>query len=208
MNSPSILKCDGISKSYSGKKIFEKLSFEFGNGVVALTGENGAGKSTLIESIAGVTLLDQGVVQICGMDINVNRVASRKELSFVPDECIAYEFLTGIDFLHLVCALRQISITAEDNSLHEQIDLSAHLEKKVSEISLGTRKKLMLASGLLGKASLILMDEPTNGLDAGAKSIIAEQIKNRGREALVLFSTHDKEFIQLTGADTISLGSF
>jgi len=96
-------------------------------------------------------------------------------------------------------------MTETNLDFYRRLRLSEHLDKNVGEMSLGTQKKLMLASGLLGNSSLILMDEPTNGIDAGAKLVLAETIVNRGEDALVFFSTHDKEFIELTGAKVISL---
>lgn len=208
MTSPFILMCAGVTKSFGSHTVLNNISMSLGRGIVALTGKNGAGKTTLIEAIAGITSLDSGRIEILGSDLVTDAFAARTKLAFVPDASFAYEFMTGLEFLLMVCALRNVQISAGDHKLQEKMGLTPHLNVLVSAMSLGTRKKLMLASGLLGDAALILLDEPTNGLDAFAKQALADAIILRSQYALVFLSTHDAAFISMTNAKTLDMHDF
>lgn len=200
-----LLSCSGIEKSYDGRMILNNVNLCLRRGAIALTGANGAGKSTLIATLAGIEPVDRGTIQICGADLVSAPIVARRQLAFVPDESIAYDFMTGSEFLLMVCALRGGRLTAADDALHQRLGLAPHLAQRVEAMSLGTRKKLMLASALLGSAAVILMDEPTNGIDAAAKAVLADAIRQRKHESLIFFSTHDDEFIQAADAQQMPI---
>ena len=192
-----LLAAEGLSMRYGGQVVFEDLQLAFGAGAVALVGRNGAGKSTLLALLAGVEAPQAGRVLVCGHDLARGQGA-RAALAWVPDASVAYDFMTGDEFLRMVQALR--GCAGPHAALLEGFGIAAYLGARFGDMSLGTRKKFMLAAGLIGDAQVVLMDEPTNGIDADARAFLLDQIKARAHERLVLFSTHDRDLIALTGA--------
>lgn len=202
----TLLEAQGLAVQFSGLALFSGLSFSYGPGVVALMGENGAGKSTLLSLLAGVQPLQEGRILIKGHDMAASPREARRALGWVPDESVAYEFMTGGEFLRMVLALRAQGEAPALPGLIEGFGLTSHLGKRFGQMSLGTRKKFMLASGLASDAAVVLMDEPTNGIDADAKACLLERMRE-GREArLFFFSTHDREAVAQSGARVFALG--
>ncbi|MBB6133478.1 ABC-type multidrug transport system ATPase subunit [Massilia aurea] len=192
-----LLTAEGLCMRYGGQVVFEDLHLAFGAGAVALVGRNGAGKSTLLALLAGLDAPQAGRVLVCGHDLARGQGA-RAALAWVPDASVAYDFMTGDEFLRMVQALR--GCAGPHRALLEGFGIAAYLGARFGDMSLGTRKKLMLAAGLMGDAQVVLMDEPTNGIDADARAFLVDQIKARAHKRLVLFSTHDRDLIALTGA--------
>jgi ABC-type multidrug transport system ATPase subunit len=205
VSQPALLACNGLRKHFGGKPVFDNLNLALPAGVVALTGENGSGKSTLLSLLCGIHVPDAGSISIAGHDLRTQPVLAKQQLSFVPDEPVAYEFMTGFEYLMLLYTLKRIRPAARDGELLEllNIDVARHL--KFKDMSLGTQRKFMLAGGMLGKPAVLLMDEPTNGLDTAAKDLLAERICAYGHDTLVLFSTHDQSFIDATQATVLPL---
>lgn len=204
-SSPALLTCSGLRKRFGDKLVFDKLDLALAPGVVALTGDNGSGKSTLLSLLCGIHAPDAGSIRIAGHDLATQPRLAKQHLSFVPDEPVAYEFMTGFEYMMLMYTLKRIKPADGDQQLLElfNIDLSRHLQFK--DMSLGTQRKFTLAAGLLGRPAVLLMDEPTNGLDAAAKQLLAERIRACGEDTLVLFSTHDQAFIEATQATVLPL---
>lgn len=197
-----LLEAEGLGMRYGGQVVFEDLHLAFGAGAVALVGPNGAGKSTLLALLAGVDAPQAGRVLVCGHDLARGQGA-RAALAWVPDASVAYDFMTGDEFLRMVQALR--GCAGPNRVLLEGFGIAAYLGARFGDMSLGTRKKFMLAAGLMGDAQVVLMDEPTNGIDADARAFLVDQIRARVHEHLMLFSTHDRELIALTGARVLAL---
>lgn len=201
----NLLEAEGLGVQFSGLALFRDLSFSFGPGVVALMGENGAGKSTLLSLLAGVQPLQEGRIVIKGHGMATSPREARRHLAWVPDESVAYEFMTGDEFLRMVLALRAQGEAPALAGLVEGFGLTPHLGKRFGQMSLGTRKKFMLASGLASDAAVVLLDEPTNGIDAEAKAFLMETFR-QGRDArLFFFSTHDGEAVAQSGAQVLRL---
>ncbi len=197
-----LLEAEGLGMRYGGQVVFEDLHLSFTAGAMALVGPNGAGKSTLLALLAGVDAPQAGRVLVCGRDLARGQGA-RAALAWVPDASVAYDFMTGDEFLRMVQALR--GCAGPHRALLEGFGIAPSLGARFGDMSLGTRKKFMLAAGLMGNAQVVLMDEPTNGIDAEARAFLIEQIGARAHEHLVLFSTHDSELIALTGARVLAL---
>ena len=197
-----LLTAEGLCMRYGGQVVFEDLHLAFGAGAVALVGRNGAGKSTLLALLAGVEAPQAGRVLVCGHDLARGQGA-RAALAWVPDASVAYDFMTGEEFLCMVQALR--GCAGPHRALLEGFGIAAYLGARFGDMSLGTRKKFMLAAGLMGDAQVVLMDEPTNGIDADARAFLIDQITTRAHQHLVLFSIHDRDLIALTGARVLEL---
>lgn len=197
-----LLAAEGLGMRYGGQVVFEDLHLAFGAGAMALVGPNGAGKSTLLALLVGVNAPQAGRVLVCGRDLARGQGA-RAALAWVPEAAVAYDFMTGDEFLRMVQALR--GCAGPHRAQLEGFGIAASLGARFGDMSLGTRKKFMLAAGVMGNAQVVLMDEPTNGIDAEARAFLIDQIGARAHEHLVLFSTHDRELIALTGARVLAL---
>ena len=200
-----LLEADGLGMRFSGQALFRGLGFSFGPGVVALMGQNGAGKSTLLSLLAGVHSPQQGRIAVNGHDLARAPQRARQQLAYVPDESVAYEFMSGDEFLRMVLALRGQREAPALAGLVEGMGLQPHVGKRFEAMSLGTRKKFMLASGLASDAPVVLMDEPTNGIDAQAKGFLLEVFKRERDRRLFLFSTHDLDAVAQSGAQVFAL---
>lgn len=200
-----LLAAEGLGMRFGAHVLFDRLALAFGAGAVALVGRNGAGKSTLLSLLAGIEAPQAGRVTVCGHDLASQGRAARSKLAYVSDESVAYDFMTGDEFLRMVQALR--GCAGPQPALLEGFGIDIYLGLPFRDMSLGTRKKFMLASGLMGDAPVVLMDEPTNGIDADARAFLVEHIQAQKRRRLILFSTHDRELIAAVGARVLDLSA-
>jgi len=186
---------DEVTKSLGGRPILHGLSFTCAGGAItALTGRNGAGKSTLLRIVAGVLAPDRGVVSIAGSDLARAPRAARRALGYVPEAANPPGHMTGAEVLDLVRALKQCEPIASD--LRQTLDVDAFAHQRMSRMSLGQRRRICLAAALTGDPRVLVLDGPTNGLDAAGVETLAgllEQCRDRG--CAILLATHDAEFI-------------
>ncbi|MDH4275297.1 MAG: ABC transporter ATP-binding protein [Gammaproteobacteria bacterium] len=197
-----------MSKAYGNKRVCQKISYEFSTGVYAIRGPNGVGKTTLLKILAGVLNADSGTVWIDQYSMQDAPLSARARLAYVPDECPVYPFLTGMEFLRFVAYAKQCELPPELREIIEVFGLTDHLATKFSDMSLGTHKKTMLASAWIGNPSAIILDEPSNALDASARNALVTQLNVARHDRTVLISTHDAEFIAAIGAKVILFDEF
>jgi ABC-2 type transport system ATP-binding protein len=195
-----MLRFEGICKSFGTRAVLRNLGAGIGPGVTALRGPNGIGKSTLLRVLAGVTEPDAGRVWIDGLALERDAQAARRRLSYAPDECPVYPFVTGQELLDFVAYAKRCALGEQVGALVERFGLARHLGTRCGDMSLGTQKKLMLAAAWIGEPAVLLFDEPSNGLDADARALLIELLVAKGQQATVLVSTHDAAFAQALGA--------
>jgi ABC-type multidrug transport system ATPase subunit len=198
-----VLRFSKISKSYGRKQVLHNVSHCFGNGAFALRGQNGIGKSTLLKILAGAVQADTGTVWINQYPLQDTPLLAKARLSYIPDECPVYPFLTGLEFMRFVAYAKQFDITPEVQEIAMMFGLSDHLGTKFSDMSLGTQKKTMLTAAWIGDPSVLLFDEPSNGLDLQARDLLIEMLKNARKNRTILISTHDMDFVKSIEASVI-----
>jgi len=186
-----------VTKRYGDILAVDAVSLSLGRGeVYSLVGANGAGKSTLLRILVGIAEPDSGRVLICGEDLANRSVTARRHLGYLPEELILYDRLTGLEYLELVAGLKE----ADPSGISEEVDffeLSRFQQKLVGGYSLGMRKKLGLAAAMLGKAQVIVLDEPLNGLDVEMMRKLRHRIdseRNNGRALIV--ASHVMSFVE------------
>lgn len=199
-----LLDARGLAAAYDGRTVFAGLDLQLEPGAYALQGRNGSGKSTLLRALAGAHRPASGTVSIAGHDLQRVPLAARRALSYVPDESPVYPFMSGAEFLHFVAAAKSTEPDETASALIDTLGLAPYLHNRFDALSLGTQKKLLLAAGWIGAPQVLLLDEPSNGLDAGARDLLAARIAADSTDKAILFATHDNEFIARTGADTLS----
>ena len=190
------LELQKINKHYGKKKhALCDFSFEFTNGIYGLLGPNGAGKSTLMNIITDNLLPDKdgGKILWNGEETRILKEKFRSRLGFMPQQQNLYESMTAHTFLNYIAALKCIdrkTAVQEIPKLFERVELSDSMDKKMGGFSGGMKQRVLIASALLGNPDLIILDEPTAGLDPKQRVIIRNMVSDLGKDKIIIISTH------------------
>lgn len=180
-----------ISKQFKNRIAVDNISLRLTPGVYGLLGANGAGKTTLMRMICGILRPDRGTAALDGVD--AGEEAYRNVLGYLPQDFGYYPGFTGWDFLMYLAALKGIPKNQAKNRCRELIatvGLSGMEKKKLRTYSGGMLRRLGIAQALLNRPKLLILDEPTAGLDPRERVRFRELIAEEGRESIVLLSTH------------------
>ena len=179
-----------LTKKFGSQTALSDINLEITNSeIIGLLGPNGAGKSTLMKSIAGAVRIDHGQILFQGKDIRENEVAVKKNIGFLPENNPLYQDMYVKEYLNFVARLHGIS----DERIEAVIRLAGitpEKSKKISQLSKGYRQRVGLAQAILHEPELLILDEPTNGLDPNQILEIRNIIREIGREKTVILSTH------------------
>lgn len=199
-----MLRFEKLRKQYGDHVLFDGLTLTSNAGCVALQDDNGTGKSTLLGILAGTLTADAGDVWLDGHSLRTAELAAKSTLAYVPDDCMAYPFLSGRGLLEMVAKAKQTVVDDKVLALAHRFGLEPHLDKRFEQMSLGTRKKFFLSATVLGDAKVIIADEPANGLDAQSRAVLADLFLTLGKDRCVFFSTHYPELIEGCEARAVS----
>jgi ABC-2 type transport system ATP-binding protein len=192
----SIIEIDGLTKKYGNYTAVNNLKLDIGKGeVFGLLGPNGAGKSTTILMLLGLTEPDGGKASVCGLNPVQSPIQVKKKVGYLPEDVGFYEDLTGFENLVYSARLNSLSRSeAEEkaNQLIERVGLTKHRDKKAGKYSRGMRQRLGLADVLIKSPKVIILDEPTLGIDPTGVKTFLRLITGLSREEgiTVLFSSH------------------
>lgn len=185
----------GLSKTYpNGVKALKNVSLSIGNNMFGLVGPNGAGKSTLMRTIATLQDPDSGTIQLDGIDVLSQKNEVRKVLGYLPQEFGVYPKMSALDMLQHLAVMKGISSSKERkemvDTLLQQTNLWDVRKKALSTFSGGMKQRFGIAQALLGNPRLIIVDEPTAGLDPTERNRFLNLLSSIGREVTVILSTH------------------
>lgn len=195
-----ILDVRNISKKFGNKTALEDVSFTVEQGqIVALLGENGAGKSTLLRLISGYYEANSGQIVLNDETLSNNRLSYLRSLAYVPEISSLYGEMTVTEFLFFMARIRQIGdemVLKKMRRVMRQLQLQDVMEQKCETLSKGYKKRVELAAALLAEPQILLLDEPTEGLDPNQKQILCDIIKHYALEHTVIISTHTLEDVE------------
>ncbi|WP_280350173.1 ATP-binding cassette domain-containing protein [Nocardia abscessus] len=186
-----------VTKAYRGGTMaLHEIDLTVTEGMTGLLGTNGAGKTTLIRILTGTIRPTSGTVSVCGHDLSTTagRTAVKRLLGYLPQELVLYEDLTGREFLDYVALLKGIddkrNRRSQIDNLLERVGLDALGAQRISRYSGGMKRRLGIAQTLLGDPKLIIVDEPTAGLDPEERIRFRALLGRLGGDRIVVLSTH------------------
>ena len=189
-----ILKCENLHKFFRKKEILKGVSLEVSSGdILGFIGPNGAGKTTTIKLILGLQKINSGKVSVNGYDIQTNFEKAISKVGAIIENPDLYMYLTGYENLKLISNLYKGVTKARVDEVVKLVGLENRINDKVSQYSLGMRQRLGVAQAILHKPNLLILDEPTNGLDPeGIKELRSLLIKLATEENMgILISSHN-----------------
>lgn len=192
--SKTILKCENLNKFIKKKQILDNVSFELNEGeILGFIGPNGAGKTTTIKLILGLQSISSGTVQINGFDVQKDFVKAIEKVGAIVENPDFYMYLSGRKNLELVANMYKNIDKSRIDEVSKLVGLENRINDKVSKYSLGMRQRLGIAQAILNKPDLLILDEPTNGLDPeGIKELREFLVKLAQEEHMAIFiSSHN-----------------
>lgn len=184
------LEIINLTKKFGQQIALDNVNISINNNeIIGLLGPNGAGKSTLMKSIVGALKIDEGQILLDEKDIVKYDIASKRKIGFLPENNPLYQEMFVKEYLQFVANMHNI----DNDRIDEVIDLvgiTNEKSKKISQLSKGYRQRVGLAQSILHRPDLLILDEPTNGLDPNQIVEIRNVIKEIGKEKTVILSTH------------------
>ena len=189
------LNIDNISKTYpNGVQALKNVSIEIGNGIFGLLGPNGAGKSTLMRTIAALQDADSGTIMLGDVDVEKDKQGLREMLGYLPQEFGVYPKVSAIDLLDHMAVMKGITDVKrrkeQVDSLLYQVNLWESKHQKLGTFSGGMKQRFGIAQALLGDPKIIIVDEPTAGLDPMQRNRFHNLLSEIGENVVVILSTH------------------
>ncbi len=185
---------ENLTKKYGTQKAVDNISFRVKTGeVLGFLGPNGAGKTTTMKAITTFLAPDEGTVKVGEFSIDESPEKIKKHIGYLPESNPLYEEMPVIDYLRFVANIEGIAKVKVDDKIREVIEtcgINAEKHKKISELSKGYKQRVGLAQALIHDPEVLILDEPTTGLDPNQIVEIRELIKKIGKEKTVILSSH------------------
>jgi len=186
------IEVKGLIKSYGEQKAVNEVSFSVGKGeIVGFLGPNGAGKSTTMKMITGYLEPDKGDISVCGISVKEQPLEIKKKIGYLPEANPLYYDMYIREYLDFIAGMHAVSDPAK--KIEEVIDLTGlrpESGKKIGQLSKGYKQRVGLAAALIHDPEVLILDEPTTGLDPNQIIEIREVIRKLGKDKTVLFSSH------------------
>lgn len=181
-----------VTKSYGTQLALDKVSFHVNSGeIVGLLGPNGAGKSTLMKIITCFIPPTEGGVEVCGYSIYDNPLSVRRCIGYLPEHNPLYLEMYVREFLQFTAGVYRLNdVNQRVNEIIERTGLTPEADKKIGQLSKGYRQRVGLAQALIHDPKVLILDEPTTGLDPNQLEEIRSLIRTVGKQKVVLLSTH------------------
>jgi ABC-2 type transport system ATP-binding protein len=189
-----MIKTEHLTKRYDSVTAVDDVTFSVGPGeVLGFLGPNGAGKTTTMRMIAGFVAPTSGKASICGHDIETDPLGAKASLGYLPEGAPTYGEMTARRFLEFIADLRRLEGTQRKTRLEhviERLQLSSVLDQSIETLSKGFRRRVGLAQAIVHDPPVLILDEPTDGLDPNQKHEVRTLINDMARDKIIVISTH------------------
>jgi ABC-2 type transport system ATP-binding protein len=189
-----MIEIKNLGKTYGALVAVDNLSFQVAEGeVLGFLGPNGAGKSTTMKMLTGFLAPSSGSVSICGFDIETQALEAKKITGYLPEGAPCYGDMTVRQFLHFIAGIRRIPADQQKSCIDravEKIELGPVLDQAIDTLSKGFKRRVGLAQAILHDPKVLILDEPTDGLDPNQKHQVRQLIRNLAKDKIVIISTH------------------
>ena len=189
-----MLKVENLKKNFGDFQAVKGISFNVGKGeVLGFLGPNGAGKSTTMRMITGFLTPTSGTAVICGHDVLEDPVAAKSCLGYLPEAAPSYRAMTVRDFLTFIAKIRGFAgsaIQEKVDAVIEKARLTGVAKQTIETLSKGYRQRTCFAQAIIHDPKVLIMDEPTDGLDPNQKFVVREMIREMASEKAIIISTH------------------
>jgi ABC-2 type transport system ATP-binding protein len=189
-----MIDCKGLTKEYGPLRAVDDLSFSVAPGeVLGFLGPNGAGKSTTMRIIAGFISPTTGQASVCGYDVEKEPIEARRRIGYLPEGAPCYPEMTPLSFLNFVADIREMAGERRKQRLDEVIGLlhlDPVLDQSIDTLSKGFKRRVGLAQAILHDPQVLILDEPTDGLDPNQKFEVRQLISSMASNKIVVISTH------------------
>lgn len=189
-----MISVKNLFKSFYGVEAVSDLSFDIKPGeVVGFLGPNGAGKSTTMKMLTGFLHATSGEITICNLSLKQAALEIKKKIGYLPEGAPAYGDMTPLQFLNFIARIRGFKgaeQAARVAQVVKQVELQEVLDKPIDNLSKGFKRRVGLAQALIHDPEILILDEPTDGLDPNQKHQVRELIKNLSKDKIVIISTH------------------
>ncbi len=186
------IEVSGLTKIYGIQKAVNNISFSAASGeIVGFLGPNGAGKSTTMKIITGYLAADAGKVTVCGIDVAAHPLQTKQKIGYLPESNALYYDMYVREYLRFIAGIQQIPQAGKRvEAIIATVGLTPESKKKIGQLSKGYKQRVGLAAAMIHDPEVLILDEPTTGLDPNQIVEIREVIKKLGKEKTVLFSSH------------------
>ena len=179
-----------VSKSYETQLALNEISFSAKKGeIIGFLGPNGAGKSTMMKILTGYISPTKGTVSVSGIDVLKNPIAAKAKIGYLPEQNPLYQEMYVREYLQFQASIFKVS-KETITSVIKDVGLIPEMHKKISQLSKGYQQRVGLAAALIHNPDVLILDEPTTGLDPNQLQEIRTLLKKLGKEKTILFSTH------------------
>jgi len=184
------IKVENLSKEYGQQRALDAVSFSIPKGeIVGFLGPNGAGKSTMMKILTGYIPQSDGRAEVCDIDISEDSIAVRAKVGYLPEHNPLYLEMYVKEYLLFMAGIHQVE-KSKVEAMIEKVGLSPERNKRLGQLSKGYRQRVGLAAALLHEPEVLILDEPTTGLDVNQLVEIRQLIKEAGANKTVMLSTH------------------
>ena len=205
-----MIEVNKLSKYFHELKAVDEISFKAGKGeVLGILGPNGAGKSTTMKMITGFLEPSSGTAGICGHSILEEKLAAQGKIGYVPENAPLYEEMYVREFLHFIAQIREIKpeeISSKIEAMIETCALTQVEYQKIETLSKGYKRRVSLAQSLIHDPPVLILDEPTDGLDPNQKHDVRNLISRLAADKCILVSTHILEEVEAVCTRCVIIG--
>ena len=189
-----VIQADNLTRRFGSFTAVDGVSFEVAQGeIVAFLGPNGAGKTTTMRMLTGFLAPTEGYARVAGLDVIRDRIAAAEKIGYLPEDCPLYVDMTPegmLDFFGQARGLAPARLKERKEEVLRICGVTEVVGKKISKLSRGYRQRVALANALLHEPEVLILDEPTNGLDPNQIREVRARLRKIGEDRTILLSTH------------------